>query len=250
MADKSASKMKALIKSRIIKPTAAYTYEKISERTLPDCFTFWDRVTREEVERFEEVLDNAKDERPMQAFFQVHRHLLAEHLHGGHARWVIPQKRLGAEHVPDFIIGEAHSFGHTWFGVELESPRKKPFNKNGDPSAILTHAIRQITDWREWLMHNLDYASREESKQGLGLFDIRPNLDSFIILGRRDDYPKSAQGYRQQMKEKQGITIRSYDFYLDTLKQKCGYAEHLKAQARKRKTGASKPRSSHDTTSH
>ena len=35
--------------------------------------------------------------------------------------------------------------------------------RNGDPSHALSHAMRQILDWRSWLTANIDYARRSET---------------------------------------------------------------------------------------
>jgi len=51
---------------------------------------------------------------------------------------------MESEHVADFVIGEKHSFGFEWQAVELENPLRPMFNKNGDPSQYLNHAIHQI----------------------------------------------------------------------------------------------------------
>ena len=125
-------------------------YSAVADGHHPDCFARWDHVLRSEVEEYRELLKHARTERPMQAFFHLHRHFLVEHLRGGHGRWAIPQQRLGCQHVTDFMIGAAHSFGADWVAVELESPRARLFTKEGNPTATLSHAVRQITDWRAW----------------------------------------------------------------------------------------------------
>jgi hypothetical protein len=45
---------------------------------------------------------------------EEHPVLLVRALGGGQGRWVIPQKALGAEYEPDFIIGEKSSLGYEW----------------------------------------------------------------------------------------------------------------------------------------
>jgi len=72
--------------------------------------------------------------------------MLLRHLGGGDGRWVIPRKRLGAEHVIDFIIGERDSAGWGVAGSGTQEPSRPNVQKNGDPEAGLTHAIRQIQD--------------------------------------------------------------------------------------------------------
>jgi hypothetical protein len=57
--------------------------------------------------------------------------------------------RRGLERRKYLDVGEKSSLGYEW--IELESPILRMFNANGDPSKYLTHAIRQILDWRAWL---------------------------------------------------------------------------------------------------
>lgn len=156
-------------------------------------------------------LRTATTEPAVQSVLEEHRVLLARALGGGHGRWVIPQKALGAEHVPDFILGERSSLGYEWTLVELESPRRRMFNRNGDPSKALNHAIRQIVDWRSWLTINLDYARRSRNANGLGLYDIDPDPPGLILLGRREP-GESSRARRRQYARELNIRIHSIDW--------------------------------------
>jgi hypothetical protein len=86
---------------------------------LPEFFVFWDDITPEHVEAYLSCRDTARSERELQAFFERYPLLLIQHLGGGHGRWVIPRKRLGAEYVTDFLVGEKHSFGFEWQAIPL-----------------------------------------------------------------------------------------------------------------------------------
>jgi len=194
----------------------------ISACIHPDSFAMWDNATLSEVNDYAELLEHAKNERPLQAFFYLHRHFLVEHLRGGHGRWAISQKRLGSEYVTDFMIGAAHSFGVDWVAVELESPRAVLFTKAGDPSATLNHAIRQILNWRTWLSHNLSYATRPESENGLGLSKLRPDVEGLILIGRRSKLSDSDNALRSQMSHDLNIAIHTYDYILDVARSKGG----------------------------
>lgn len=142
--------------------------------------------------------------------------LLAVQLGGGHGRWVIPKKRLGSEHVTDFIIGEKSSIGFEWYAVELEGPKAKMFTKAGNPTQVLTHAMRQIHDWRAWLQTNQNYAARPRKAGGLGLSDITTDLPGLILIGRRADIDESTNRRRRQMMQDSRIKIHSYDWLLDS----------------------------------
>jgi Domain of unknown function (DUF4263) len=158
-----------------------------------------------------DCLQTATTELPVQKVLEKHPVLLARALGGGHGRWVIPQRRLGAEHVPDFVIGTKSSLGNEWTLVELESPSQRMFKGNGDPSPELTHAIRQIVDWRSWLTANLDYARRSGDSHGLGLDNIDPNSPGLILLGRRG-LGEATRDRRRQLGQQLNIRIHSIDW--------------------------------------
>ena len=65
---------------------------------------------------------------------------------------------LGREHQTDFAYCVGSSYGMAWTFVELERSNGPLFTKAGDPSAGLTHAIRQVTDWASWVSDNSHYA--------------------------------------------------------------------------------------------
>lgn len=184
---------------------------------LNDYFTWWDRITPEDINLLAESLDGATREEDIQQFLQQNPKFLIQHLGGGHGRWVIPKQKLGSEHVTDFLIAEKHSFGHEWQAVELESPLKPMFNKNGDPSQYLNHAIRQIQDWRAWLRHNQNYASRLRTESGLGLTNISPNLQGIIFISRRDKLTPGTTELRRQMVADLNIRIHTYDYLVAAL---------------------------------
>jgi hypothetical protein len=132
---------------------------------------------------------------------------------------VIPRKRLGSEFVPDFLIGDKNSAGYRWVAVELESPAAKMFNKNGDPSAALNHASRQILNWQHWLKKNLSYATNSIVENGLGLPDIDSDVEGLIIIGRRSSIPSDAKLLRRQLSLKLNIHFQSYDWLTDLAAQ-------------------------------
>lgn len=89
------------------------------------------------------------------------------------------------------------------------------FTKTGDPSRQLTHAIRQIQDWRAWVASNQAYASRTRRDNGLGLQDISPNLPGLILIGRRQATDPGTNTLRRQMMADLRIEIRTFDSLLD-----------------------------------
>ncbi len=165
----------------------------------------------------------------MQRFLEAHPCFLAQHLAGASGAWVIPQARLGSQHVTDFLIAEMDYGNLVWYAVELERPQSRIFTKNGDPSAALTHALGQIGDWRIWLSRNLDYATRPRCQSGLGLRDIEPQIEGLVIMGREHDVDPGKTGARRQSLERaHQVKIRTYDWLADQAR------EHLAGRERAR----------------
>lgn len=185
---------------------------------LHEFFVLWDRISQGDVATLESALDGALREEDVQQFLQANPKFLIQHLGGGHGRWVIPKQRLGADHVTDFLIAEKHSFGYAWQAVELESPLKPMFNNKGDPSQYLNHAIRQIQDWRVWLLANQNYAARLRTESGLSLTNINGNVPGLILIGRRTSLHEDTNERRRQMVHDLNIHIHTYDYLLESLK--------------------------------
>lgn len=124
---------------------------------LNHSLTLWDQITSEESDSLQALLDTNPDEESMHRFFEDNPKFLVQVMTGGHGRYQLSKKRLGAEYVPDFLIAEGSSIGIEWYAVELESPSSKEHRSDGNPAQALNIAIAQIRDWRQWLMNNLDY---------------------------------------------------------------------------------------------
>jgi Shedu protein SduA, C-terminal len=189
-----------------------YIPASIEADDLHEYFTWWDNVTSAQVKEYLECLDKATSERELQAFFESHPNLLIQDLEGGQGRWVVPQKRLGSEFVTDFVIGERHSFGFQWQAVEIENPLAPLFTMKGNPSAELTHAIRQITDWRAWIKRNQNYTSRCREAQGLELIDIDSSVRGLILIGRERNLDPTTNDRRRQLVQDLQIDIHTYDW--------------------------------------
>ncbi|MGH3190023.1 MAG: Shedu anti-phage system protein SduA domain-containing protein [Streptosporangiaceae bacterium] len=199
----------------------------------PDLFASRDEITGDDIAAFNSALDGARDELDMQRCLEGHPRILIQHLPEGRGACVIPQKRLGSEHVTDFVIGQKASDGIVWYAVELERPQAKMFNKNGDPSAALNHALRQVSDWREWISQNRDYAARPVERSGLGLIDIDPELEGLIIIGRDAEVDKRATASRRRRLERVNrVRIEIYDWLLSQTRERLeGFDKRARAIA-------------------
>lgn len=173
-------------------------------------------MTPRHVAGLRRAIAKASTEPDLQAYLQKNPRMLVQHLGGGHGRWVLPQTRLGTQHVTDFLISQEDSTGRSWVAVELEGPQRRMFNKSGDPSRYLWHAIRQILDWRVWLECNRDYAVRSPDQDGLGLDEISPTLPGLIVIGRRRENDRERRMFRRALAHQLNIEIHSYDWLVDT----------------------------------
>ena len=205
----------------------ANTEEVVRQDPLRDFYVRWLHCSAENATALAECLTRARGEEDIQKFLESNPLLLAMHLGGGHGRWVLPKQRLGSEHVTDFVIGERSSIGFEWYAVELESPHAKMFTKKGDPSHALTHAIRQIQDWRAWLQRNQNYAARNRDESGLGLTDIIGDVPGLILIGRRADVPKGTEERRRQMIRDLKIRIQTYDWLLESVRNAAEAIEEI-----------------------
>jgi hypothetical protein len=172
-------------------------------------------ITLSDIENFRDVLSEAKSERPLQKYLERHPQLLCSHLRSGHGEWVIPQKRLGAEYVPDFVIGCGNSAGKFWQFMELESPCAQLMTARGSAAVKLRTAIEQIDSWRGWLEQNLEYARRPPVKKGLGLEDVSPRSAAVVVIGRRSQESEQYNSLRQRYYHQHSIEIISYDRLFD-----------------------------------
>lgn len=196
-----------------VKPVAPG--EPDPEDPLGDAFVWWGDITLDNVAAYRRALDRATVEADLQRYLQHHPELLIQHLGGGHGRWVLPQPRLGSQHVPDFLIGDQDSGGRSWVAVELEGPQRRIFNRDGEPSRWLWHAIRQIIDWRVWLELNRDYAARLPREGGLGLVDVSAALPGLVLIGRQADLDDQRSSFRRALSRQLNIEIHTFDWLAD-----------------------------------
>jgi hypothetical protein len=109
-------------------------------------------------------------EEPLHQFIREHPQIVSP----THMRaW--SKLRLGSK-VTDFVLRESTG---DYILVELENPAQPLFRKDGQPSAELTHAVDQTTEWKRYLEDNLSYAQRE-----LGLEGISSSPRRLVVMGR------------------------------------------------------------------
>jgi hypothetical protein len=211
---------------------SARTLAKImpDDAFFPDSVVSWDEITRAEATAYERALADARVEEDMQRFLEAHPRMLAQQLNGERLAWVMPRRRLGSEYVTDFLIAQRAAGRYSWCAVELERPQARMFTRNGDPSHVLTHALRQIADWRTWLARNLGYASQTPERSGLGLVDIEPDLDGMVIIGRDSEVPPGAADLRRTICRSYNVRIETYDWLLSAARDRLEVLERAESR--------------------
>jgi hypothetical protein len=129
---------------------------------------------------------------------------------------VFPKRRLGAEHVTDFVcrLGDGE-----YELVELERPDAGLFTKAGNPHSDLTHGIRQLEDWLDWVSEHLSYARNSLP----GIFEPRARL----IIGRSSQLSvPQRNALRRKNAELKRIQIVTFDDLTETAR---GLLKRLKA---------------------
>jgi hypothetical protein len=168
-------------------------------------------------EQFENTLNEAQDERPLQAFLTEHPYLLALAF-PVHCCWLFPKPRLGGGmHIPDFALCDKNSLGYKWTLIELESPTMVATNKDESISKDCHHAVQQILDYRRWVRDNALF----EEKQGFK--GLNTDCDGYVVIGRRNNGRTEVEQQRLADFRRQHIEIASYDRLLWMAK------EHLNA---------------------
>jgi Domain of unknown function (DUF4263) len=176
------------------------------------------KPTLAEVEELLAVVEEASDERPIQAHLAAKPRLFSPLLGGGHGRWVRPKVRFSDRFEADFMIADADSVGIHWVYVELESPRAPMFLQNGELAEKTRHGIHQIHQWRDHVDRNGGEARRLRSEGGLGLPEVRPKGWGIVLVGRTEESGADPVQRRRQLEEDERIMVHSYDWLVDQIR--------------------------------
>jgi hypothetical protein len=155
--------------------------------------------------------------------------------------------RLADAYIPDFVaIGRkrwSQLLAPLVTFIEIERSNMPLFTKSGDPSAFLTHAIRQVQDWKKWVGDNRSFLHRkltsllvdnqpgdlaDDNEESALQHEIRERLSYTIARGFADRYLVVA-GRRLSMTiadrlrltqmndDLKGIQIITYDAIIEEL---------------------------------
>ena len=139
--------------------------------------TFTEKEILSAIAEYGRLLDDSAPEAEVHDFLASHLYFWNNILRLGGPCPLYSKIKLGNEHEIDFAFFDAGSCGAEWHLVEIERPSARLFNKRGDPSADLVHAVAQVRTWQRWIEKHREYADR-----------LMPGIDApmgHVFIGRR-----------------------------------------------------------------
>lgn len=161
------------------------------------------KVFAELIAKFEVLLEGPEE--PAHQFLKANPKLLS----ATHQKcW---SKLPFGERFSDFVFREP---GEEYLLVEIESPLRELFRRDGQQRHELTHAWNQILDWRSYLENNLSAA-----RENLGLSGISANPKSLIVIGRSAELSDENRRKLATMQSQvPNLKILTYDDLIDRAK--------------------------------
>jgi hypothetical protein len=177
-------------------------------------------ITSADIDALEEVIERAKDEKPIQEFLQKRPEILAGILNGKE-RYCIPKLSFDAKYVSDFLVADTDSYGIYWTLVELETPRSSISLQVEDMlDQYARKGVSQIQAWRQYIENNIAHLQAAKEKGGLGLVDITSRARGLVIVGRRQLLRENTNLARRPLRDENNIYIHTYDWLLDRLRSR------------------------------
>lgn len=156
---------------------------------------------------FERLLDSRVNEQEVHEFLAHHSYFFNGIIRLYGASPLCSKIKLGSEFEVDFACFDAGTAGPEWHLIEIERPGPPLFTDTGNPSAPLTHAIRQVLDWQSWIHENLDFIRK-----------LLPYIEyplGYVFLGRRHELtPATAKRLRRlNYEHRASLEIHSLDWF-------------------------------------
>jgi len=203
----------------------------------------WNEYSTRLSEEWAKLLENEKDERPFQRFMEQHPCLVpgGQSMSGpsGHSAFpaaLITQPKLfgNDEMFPDFLWVASDSLNTYVVLIEIESPGKKIFNKDGTPTAKFNQARSQLTDWKAWFGDSSNEKSFRDAYIPHHLQDFKTIKTQYVLIyGRRSEIEDNTHLNKKRgqlmgtdeflMSFDRICPLRDQDQYMTARKVKNGY---------------------------
>ncbi|MDD9988242.1 MAG: DUF4263 domain-containing protein [Spirochaetaceae bacterium] len=133
------------------------------------------------------------DEPCLQTYFEQHPAMLLQIV--GHCPMhcsLITQPDLIGTYIrrPDFMMIAKDSGEWRPILIEIESPEKRIFTKDGKTRSDFNHARDQLTEWRSWFR---DHSNVDQFKERYGIpnyieRELMMRMETVLIYGRRSEF--------------------------------------------------------------
>lgn len=168
----------------------------------------------EDIDNYCFLLDQNESEEVIHQFLANHSYFFNTLIRLFDSSPLYSKIKLGSDFELDFCFMDPSSFGPNWVFIEIERPEHKLFNKSGDPSSKLSHAIRQVQDWQYWVSDNISYA--RSTMTGINY----PR--GYIFIGRRkelDGKPKLINRLKRiNYDNRLSVEVRTFDYFINSAK--------------------------------
>lgn len=177
--------------------------------------------------RWEDLLAGDPDEPAVQAFLAQHPSLLpgahGDVGPGGHHGPVLggvfaepPLQGLAKSRRPDFMWVTRSTSLITPICIEIERPGKHWFTAKGVPTAELTQALDQLTDWKVWFSEpeNQSIFRKEYLR---GEYDDRQLLPQYVLIfGRAREFEQSYGRHERpdRLRKKRDFMRREHESFI------------------------------------
>lgn len=181
----------------------------------------WDTYEKIAIEEYKQLLkENSNEERVFQNFFERNPAFLpgafgiyGESGHSPYKNALISQPLLQGltSKIPDFLWIATDSLNIYPIFIEIETPNKAWFRKNGVPTAEFTQAQNQLTDWKTWfenpIHQSLFYQYYSIDKEIITGKSVKPQY--VLIYGSREEFRDKAE-----LNRKRAQLVRENEVYM------------------------------------
>jgi hypothetical protein len=189
--------------------------------------------------RWRKLLDSNPPESAVQKFLEAHPVLLPGGLgdvgpgghHGPELEAVFrepPLEGLARNKRPDFMWITRATALITPICIEIEKPGKAWFTQAGRPTADLTHALDQLTDWKVWFSESENQSIFRKTYLR-GEYNDRQLLPQYVLIyGRASEFAVSGLHERpDRLKKKRDFMRREHEHFMtfDSLRPKRDFSD-------------------------
>lgn len=165
----------------------------------------WFAVGHRTLQEYQELIEAFPDDEPsFQKFFEANPQFLDPM-----AVEVWPEPNLFGSRKPDFVVKRSDG---SYLVVEIECPSKAMITKAGHPSADVTHAEHQATDYRKYMMGHISNVK-----------DVFPGFsepDCLVVVGLEETLSKDQKAALASLNDaRHRLKVVGFDWILDRAKK-------------------------------